>query len=104
MILERLQLVAITVVPHHYKVRWLSFWNSSIHTCEALQFLAKGFKTNDLECWLKKASFWAGVRYYCPSLIHLAYSFIRYYCPLLQDQLSNYVLHASCHLFCTPSL
>jgi hypothetical protein len=62
MILERLQLIATPVAPHHHKARWLSFWNLGIHTHEALHFLAKGFKTDELESWLNKASFWAGVR------------------------------------------
>jgi hypothetical protein len=30
----------------------------------AVHFPAKGFKTEELESWLNKASFWAGVRYY----------------------------------------
>jgi hypothetical protein len=94
MTLERLQLIATAVAPHHHKARWLSFWNSSIHTREALHFPAKGFKTNDLESWLKKASFWAGVRYFCPSLIHLAYSFTRYYCSYTMiSYLVMYYLH-----------
>ena len=59
--LDRLQLIAVALTPHHHKVRWLSFWNSSTHTREALHFPAKGFKTEELETWLNKASFWAGV-------------------------------------------
>ena len=104
MILKTLQLIATAMVPHHHKTRWLSFWNSGTRSCEAFHFLAKEFKTDDLESWLKKASFWAGIRYYCPSLIYLAYSFTRYYCPLHHDRLSNYVLLASCHLICTLGL
>jgi hypothetical protein len=73
MTLDRLQLIATAVAPHHHKARWLSFWNSGIHTREALHFPAKGFKTKELESWLNKASFWAWVRYYCPLLIHLAF-------------------------------
>jgi hypothetical protein len=75
MTLDRLQLIATAVAPHHHKARWLSFWNSGTHTREALHFPAKGFKTEELESWLNKASFWAWVRYYCPSLIHLAFYF-----------------------------
>ena len=61
MTLDRLQLIATAVAPHHHKARWLSFWNSGTHTREALHFLGKGFKTEELETWLNKASFWAGV-------------------------------------------
>ena len=60
MILDRLQLIAIALAPHHHKVRWLSFWNLGTHTREALHFLAKEFKTKKLETWLNKASFWIG--------------------------------------------
>ena len=61
MTLDRLQLIATTVAPHHHKARWLSFWNLGTHTREALHFPAKGFKMEELETWLNKASFWAGV-------------------------------------------
>jgi hypothetical protein len=73
MSLDRLQLIATAVAPHHHKARWLSFWNLGAHTREALHFPAKGFKTEELESWLNKASFWAGVRYYCLSPIQLAF-------------------------------
>jgi hypothetical protein len=75
MTLERLQLIATAVAPPHHKARWLSFWNSGTHIREAFQFPTKGFKTDELESWLNKTSFWAGTRYYCPSLIHLAFCF-----------------------------
>ena len=61
MMLDRFQLIATVVVPHYYKVRWLSFWNLGTHTCEALHFSTKGFKTKELETWQTKASFWAGI-------------------------------------------
>ena len=48
MILDRLQLIATAVAPHHHKARWLPFWNSGTHTREALHFPAKGFKTEEL--------------------------------------------------------
>ena len=49
MTLDRLQLIAIALAPHQHKVRWLSFWNAGTYTREALHFLAKGFKTEELE-------------------------------------------------------
>ena len=79
MILKRLQLIIMAVVLLNHKTRWLTFWNSGIHTFEALHFPAKGLKTDELESWLNKASFWAGIRYYCPSFIHLAFCFITFF-------------------------
>jgi hypothetical protein len=75
MTLKRLQLIATAVAPPNHKTRWLTLWNLGIHTREALHFPAKGFKTDELESWLNKASFWAGIRYYCPSLICLVFCF-----------------------------
>jgi hypothetical protein len=57
MSLEKLQLIATTVVSSLHKVRWLKHWNSGLHTCEALHFLAKEFTDRELEAWLNKASF-----------------------------------------------
>jgi arginine exporter protein ArgO len=79
MSLDRLQLIATAMAPHHHKARWLSFWNSGTHTGEALYFPAKGFKTEELEAWLNKASFWTGVRYYSLSLIWLSFYFATFY-------------------------
>ncbi len=62
MTLDKLQLIATTNVPPHFKIRWLQWWNSSIATREALHFLPKGFSNKELDSWLNKASFWAGVR------------------------------------------
>jgi hypothetical protein len=66
MTLERLQLIATSVGTPPHKIRWLTFWNSGTHTCEALHFPAKGFTEKELEAWLNRASFWVGVRYHCP--------------------------------------
>jgi hypothetical protein len=66
MILERLQVIATAVAAPLHKVRWLIFWNSGTHTREALHFPAKGFTEKELEAWLNRASFWAGVRDHCP--------------------------------------
>jgi hypothetical protein len=67
--------IGTALVPPNHKARWLIFWKSSIHTREPLHFPAKGFKTDERESWLNKAPFWAGVRYYYPSFIHLAFCF-----------------------------
>jgi hypothetical protein len=96
MTLERLQLIATAVVPHHYKARWLSFWNSGTHTREALHFPAKGFKTDELDSWLNKASFWAGVSFYCPSLIHLAFCFATLF---RNDLLTPYIMVISLFMY-----
>ena len=61
MTLEKLQLVATAVVAPEFKVRWLVNWNSGVHSRQALHFPSKGFSDKDLESWLNKASFWAGV-------------------------------------------
>jgi hypothetical protein len=61
MTLEKLQLIATATIAPHFKVRWLEFWNSRVHSRQAVHFPAKGFIDKDLESWLNKASFWAGV-------------------------------------------
>jgi hypothetical protein len=66
MSLEKLQLISIAVASFPHKARWLKDWNSSHHTREAFHFPAKGFPDKDLEAWLNRAIFWAGVRDYFP--------------------------------------
>jgi hypothetical protein len=61
MMLEKLQLIATASAAPHFKVRWLEFWNSGVHSRQAVHFPAKGFTDKDLESWLNKASFWARV-------------------------------------------
>jgi hypothetical protein len=61
MTLERLQLIATAVAAPPHKVRWLCYWNSSSSTREAFYFPAKGFLDKELEAWLNKAAFWAGI-------------------------------------------
>jgi hypothetical protein len=61
MSLEKLQLIATAYVAPQFKVRWLQFWNSGIHSRQAVHFPPKGFTDKDLEAWLNRASFWAGV-------------------------------------------
>jgi hypothetical protein len=62
MTLDKLQLIATAVVPDPTKVRWLSWWNSSSLSREALHFPPKPVSDKDLEGWINKASFYAGVR------------------------------------------
>jgi hypothetical protein len=64
MTLDKLQLIAIVVVPASFKVRWLSWWNSSALSREALHFPAKPISDKKLEAWLTKASFYVGVTFY----------------------------------------
>jgi hypothetical protein len=61
MTLEKLQLIATASASPTFKVRWLEHWNSSVHSRQAIHFLFKGFTEKELEAWLNKASFWAGV-------------------------------------------
>jgi hypothetical protein len=58
---EKLQLIAAASATSTHKVKWLGFWNSSFHSRQAVHFPAKGFTDRDLESWLNKATFWAGV-------------------------------------------
>jgi hypothetical protein len=62
--LDKLQLIATAVVPASFKLRWLSWWNSSTISIEALHFPAKLVSDKELEAWLSKASFYAGVTFY----------------------------------------
>jgi hypothetical protein len=63
MTLEKLQYITTTMVSPSFKARWLKWWNSSVHTREALYFLPKGFTVKDLEPWLNKVSFWTRVSF-----------------------------------------
>jgi hypothetical protein len=64
MTLDKLQLIATAVVPASFKVRWLSWWNSSVLSSEALHFPTKLVFDKELEAWLSKASFYVGVTFY----------------------------------------
>jgi hypothetical protein len=66
MSLEKLHLIATASVAPPFKVRWLEHWNSSVHSHQAVHFPPKGFTDKDLESWLNKASFWAGIRNHSP--------------------------------------
>jgi hypothetical protein len=61
MSLEKLQLIATASASSPFKVRWLRFWNLGLDSRQAVHFPSKGFSERDLESWLNKASFWAGV-------------------------------------------
>jgi hypothetical protein len=49
MTLEKVQLIATASVALHFKVRWLTFWNSGLHSREAVHFPPKGFINKDFE-------------------------------------------------------
>jgi hypothetical protein len=61
MSLEKLQLIATACAAPYFKVRWLQFWNSGIHSRQAVHFPPKGFTDRELEPWLNRASYWAWV-------------------------------------------
>jgi hypothetical protein len=61
MSLEKLQLIATACAAPHFKIRWLQFWNSGSPSHQVVHFPPKGFTDKDLESWLNRASFWAGV-------------------------------------------
>jgi hypothetical protein len=62
MTLDNLQLIPTAVVPAPFKVRRLSWWNSSILSREALHFPPKPVPDKDLEGLLNKALFYTSVR------------------------------------------
>jgi hypothetical protein len=66
MTLEKLQLIATTSASPPFKVRWLEHCNSSAHSRQAIHFPSKGFTNKELEAWLNKASFRAGVSIQSP--------------------------------------
>jgi hypothetical protein len=49
MSLEKLQLIATASAAPQFKVRWLQFWNSGIHSRQVVHFPPKGFTDKDLE-------------------------------------------------------
>jgi hypothetical protein len=61
MTLEKLQSISTASAAPHFKIRWLEFWNSSLHSRQAVHFPAKGVTERDLDAWLNKACFWVGV-------------------------------------------
>jgi hypothetical protein len=63
---EKLQLLATASASPPFKVRWLEHWNSSAHSRQAVYLPTKGFTKRELEAWLNKASFWAGVSIQSP--------------------------------------
>jgi hypothetical protein len=66
MSLEKLQLIATACAAPRFKVRWLENWNLGVHSRQTVHFPPKGFTDRDLEAWLNKASFWAGVSNQAP--------------------------------------
>jgi hypothetical protein len=66
MSLEKLQLIAMASATPDFKARWLEFWNSGVHSHQAVHFHPKGFTNKDLESWFKKASLWARISIHSP--------------------------------------
>jgi hypothetical protein len=62
--LEKLQLIATTSVTPYHKLRWLRWWNSSIHTRKAVRFPLKLVNEDRLNTFILRAAWWAGVSYY----------------------------------------
>lgn len=62
MTLDKLSKIVPTAVDAKYKARWLRWWNSSPSLRASYRFLPPEFKEADLDPWLNKAAFWAGVR------------------------------------------
>lgn len=71
MTLEKLQSIATASASPPFKVRWLEYWNSSPHSCQAVYFPAKGFTEKELDSFLEKASFWAGLIIQSPYMFRI---------------------------------
>ncbi len=67
--LEKLQLVATTSVYPHYKVRWLKWWNSSVHMRQAVRFPLKPVNEERLNSFIVRAAWWAGVSDICLNFV-----------------------------------
>ena len=61
MTLDKLQKIVPAAVDAKFKARWLRWWNSSPSSRLSYRFLPLEFKEGDLDHWLNKAAFWAGV-------------------------------------------
>lgn len=60
MTLEKLQMIATTLVEFVFKVKWLRWWNLNDMSQESMVSL-EDVKEKELEKWLIKATFWAHV-------------------------------------------
>jgi hypothetical protein len=74
MTLDKLQLIGTSVVLAPYKVRWLTWWNSSNLSREALHFPPRPVSKKDIDGWINKASFWAGMSFYSINLMNVEFS------------------------------
>ena len=61
--LDKLQIIATTVGPPHHKLRWLKWWNSSVHTREAVRFPLRPVNAVHLNSFIVKAAWWGGVSF-----------------------------------------
>jgi hypothetical protein len=61
MTLDKLQKIVPAAVEAKYKARWLRWWNSSPNSRVSYRFPPPDCKESDLDPWLNKAAFWAGV-------------------------------------------
>jgi hypothetical protein len=61
MTLEKLQMVATTVVAPEFRVRWLRWWNAGPLVRAGVKFPKAPVSDNRLLQWLNKAAFYAGV-------------------------------------------
>jgi hypothetical protein len=61
--LDKLQLIATSVVPPHHKLRWLKWWNSSVHTRGAVRFPLKPVNDERLNFFIVRAAWWGGVSF-----------------------------------------
>jgi hypothetical protein len=50
--LNKVHLVAAAAISSTVKVQWLTWWNLSTLTCEALRFPKNPFSDKEFEAWL----------------------------------------------------
>ena len=74
MTLDKLQLIGIGIVLVPYKAQWLTLWNSSNLSKEALHFPPKPVSEKDIDGWNNKASFCVGVSFYSIDLMNVEFS------------------------------
>jgi hypothetical protein len=71
MLIEKLQMLALSAIPNEQKVSWFMYWNKS-SVLEAKKFPKQGFFDSTFDMWLHEAIFWSQVTHFInPTLLQL---------------------------------
>ena len=62
--LDKLQMIATTAGPPHHELRWLKWWNSFVHTREAVRFPLKPVNDERLNSFIVRAAGGRGELFY----------------------------------------